>query len=116
MMKLLLATFFITISVAALTPRRNLWEDFAPPPDGSTLWNVHFKTNTCNECLTKYTNTYYCSSAEQTFTSPTAATGTCCGQYQYSQLATMPVDCFEIPTMGYTCSNRHEVETMYKQN
>ena len=28
----------------------------------------------------------------------------------------MPMGCFEIPKMGYTCSNRLEVETMYKQN
>jgi hypothetical protein len=28
----------------------------------------------------------------------------------------MPVECFEIPKMGYTCSNKHHVETMYKQN
>ena len=28
----------------------------------------------------------------------------------------MPVECFEIPKMGYTCSNKHHVDTMYKQN
>jgi hypothetical protein len=80
-MKLLLATFFIGINIAAFTHRRNLWQDFAPPSDSSTLWNSYFGTDTCNECLTNYTNTYYCSNVEQTFTTPTAASGTCCGQY-----------------------------------
>ena len=81
MTKLLLATFFVVMNMAASAPRRNLWEGFNPPPDSKTLWNDHYTTNTCNECLTKYTNTYYCSSAEATFTSPVAPTGTCCGQY-----------------------------------
>ena len=83
MTKLLLATFFIVINMATSTPRRrrNLWEGFTPPAHSSTLWNDQYATNTCNECLTKYSNTYYCSSAEESFTSPMPGTGICCGQY-----------------------------------
>ncbi len=113
-MKLLLTIFFFAMNGGTFAQRRDLWEDFPPPADGSTLWNSHFKTSVCNECLTKYTNTYYCSSVERPFTSPTGPTGACCGQYQYSELAKMPIDCFEIPEMGYTCSNKHEVDLMYK--